>query len=644
MYTEVTYSTQIFLPSIVAGVLLLSAGVSGVLMMWLRKKVYGATFVCLLNSFAFTLCGGIINYLGDLKMLGAGLQVSRFEQIFATAYIPAVAFLVYAFDTTMQVKLRRIVFQLTLAAFVALTVIAFVWPDWFVSVTTVTPEAEFKEASFARGMQGSLYVVRDVILAVIFVYAVTMLGRMYRAGVAREIIGPVITGTIIAMLLGLNDILNVYTWHKMLLPPALDFSYSSLGMGIFGVLVAYGAFRYFMAQLTQSELNYGSTRDLMREVVDAMDSVVIGIDERRRVVLWNSQASQRWSLLSEEALGRQIENVVPTLSQEVARLDLVMQSKQSLRDEKRIVLSTGEYSYEDIRVFPLVSQLTTGAVLIMTDISEKKRLHETIIQTEKMISIGGLAAGMAHEINNPLAGIMQNAQLAQTRMLKRTAINEKAAENAGISFDAVERYMNARRIPEILAAIMKAGQRANQVIRNMLDFSREDTGDVSHVRITELIDSVLDIARNDWDLKQSYDFKNINIVRDYDHSLPEVPCENQNVAQVFFNIIRNAAQAIYEAKPDNPTITLRTKMGADNMVRVEIDDNGNGIPAFLQNRVFDPFFTTKEVGEGTGLGLSVSYFIVTEHHKGHIGVVSPPGGGTRFWVELPIQRSSVNGI
>ncbi|MBN2716929.1 MAG: PAS domain-containing protein [Deltaproteobacteria bacterium] len=641
MYIEVTYSTQIFLPSVIAGVLLLSTVVSGLLFAQLKNRIYLATFFCLVTSFGFTLSGAASNYLSDIGDVPLGLQMSRLEQLFAAAFIPVVAFLLQTFETPLYAQTRLVFLWGAMAAFAALLIVALVHPDLFVSIKTVTDEVQFEESCVARGMQGPLYIVRDIMLSGIFVYAMWILRKMRSGGVVREITGPFMAGLVVAMALGLNDMLNAYTYHKRFLPAILDFSWSSLGMGIFGVLIIFGAIKLFLAQLNQSEHKYGSTRDLMIEIVDAMDSMVIGVDEDHRVVLWNRLASERLALSKDDVLGQRIENVVPSLTDDPEvlpeALNEVIERNRSFRDERRILRPSGDYRYEDFRMLPLLSRYAKGAVLIITDMTEKKRLQEHIVQTEKMVSVGGLAAGIAHEINNPLAGIMQNAQLAQTRLLKRTLLNDKAAAEAGVSFNALERYLEARRLPDILGAIVKSGMRASQVIHNIIDFSRQDTGDVSYAVISDVIDQVLEVARNDWDLKQSYDFKNIQIVKAYDLSIPVVPCEIQNMSQVFFNIIRNAAQAIHSARPKVPTLTIRTGPGERGMVRIEIEDNGAGIPKSIQNRIFDPFFTTKDVGEGTGLGLSVCYYVVTEHHKGTISVLSPEDGGSRFVIDLPTQ-------
>jgi len=149
---------------------------------------------------------------------------------------------------------------------------------------------------------------------------------------------------------------------------------------------------------------------------------------------------------------------------------------------------------------------------------------------------------------------------------------------------------------------------------------------------------VVRLAASDYDLKKKYDFKQVEIVRDFDPALELVVCDHTEIEQVFLNLVKNAAQAMGRSKSPLPhRITLRTRKD-EEYARIEVEDNGPGMDEQTRRRVFEPFFTTKAVGEGTGLGLSVSYFMVTEQHKGTIDVTSTPGEGTCFTVRLPLHH------
>ncbi|WP_243311764.1 PAS domain-containing sensor histidine kinase [Fundidesulfovibrio agrisoli] len=276
-------------------------------------------------------------------------------------------------------------------------------------------------------------------------------------------------------------------------------------------------------------------------------------------------------------------------------------------------------------------------VVSFTEISERVRLRELMVQTEKMLSVGGLAAGVAHEINNPLAGILQSVQNILRRIEPELPANARAAQEAGLDLAAMRRYLENREILGFLEAIRHSGERAARIVQNMLSFTRKSSSRHVPTDMAELLENTLEIAATHYDLKKKYDFRRIEIVRDYQPGMPKVPCSPQEIQQVVFNLLDNAAQAgVDRPVKDEPLrITLRLRAGSD-YAALEVEDNGPGMEEDVRKKVFEPFFTTKDVGEGTGLGLSVSYFIVTGNHHGTFQVRSTPGEGTTFIIRLPL--------
>jgi signal transduction histidine kinase len=174
----------------------------------------------------------------------------------------------------------------------------------------------------------------------------------------------------------------------------------------------------------------------------------------------------------------------------------------------------------------------------------------------------------------------------------------------------------------------------------MLAFSRRSTSEFTQVSINELLDTVVRIASSDYDLKKTYDFKKIKIIKEYDPSLPMILCDRIEIEQVLLNLIKNATYAMAESDNGKEQyIYLRSAREGD-AIRIEIEDTGPGMDEQTKRRVFEPFFTTKPIGVGTGLGLSVSYYIISEQHKGTISVDSAPGGGARFTIRLPVKPTS----
>jgi signal transduction histidine kinase len=302
-------------------------------------------------------------------------------------------------------------------------------------------------------------------------------------------------------------------------------------------------------------------------------------------------------------------------------------------------LESNKQVYEDITIYPLTSNGVEGAVIRIDDVTEQVQMEELMIQSEKILSVGGLAAGMAHEINNPLAGMMQSANVMKNRLERiDMPANLRVAEALGISMGDIKVFMEKREIFRMLDAIQESGARAAEIVSNMLSFARKsDTSTSSHYP-DQLMDESLELAATDYDLKKQYDFKSIEIIKEYAQDLPMLLCEGAKIQQVLLNILRNGAQAMQAAKTQSPRFIIRIyKKETPGMVCMEIADNGPGMDDATKSKVFDPFFTTKPVGVGTGLGLSVSYFIITENHKGTLAVSSEPGKGANFIIGLPAQ-------
>jgi signal transduction histidine kinase len=258
-------------------------------------------------------------------------------------------------------------------------------------------------------------------------------------------------------------------------------------------------------------------------------------------------------------------------------------------------------------------------------------------QTEKMIMISGMAAGMAHEINNPLGAILQHAQNIERRVSTDIPANVKAAAEVGVSLDLIHAYMQKRGIFDFIGHIRTAGMRASDIITNMLQFSRRSDAGAELVELSAFMDKVLELAGTDYDMKKKYYFHQIELQRLYADDLPPVLLAVAGMEQVLLNILKNAAQALAGGDlSQQPKISVRTRL-AESMAVIEIEDNGSGMDEKTRQRIFEPFFTTKEIGVGTGLGLSAAYDIITKGHHGVIDVRSQPGEGSCFTIKLPLQ-------
>lgn len=385
----------------------------------------------------------------------------------------------------------------------------------------------------------------------------------------------------------------------------------------------------------EAEKQVRATRAALRNIIDSMPSAVIGLSGDMVVTHFNALAAQMSGMSAEQAVGRSLGEVFAPLVQHQDMVREALEERKPVARQRLTLQVLGGEITADLVVYPLLAEEGGGVVIRVDDETQRAQLEEVLIQTEKMVSLGSLAAGMAHEINNPLAGVLQSAQSMQRRLSSGLRANDKAAREAGIDLAALEAYLKARDIPEILVGMRSAGERAARIVANMLKFSRLSKRTHEGQNLAEVVDAALELAESDYDLNRKYDFRQMRVTRIYDPSLPPVPCSSQELEQVVLNIVKNAAQAMSDTQGPALTVSLRRE-GASAVI--EISDNGPGMDESVRKRVFDPFFTTKVQGEGTGLGLSVSYFIITQNHRGSIQVESAPGEGTTFTIRLPLER------
>nr|WP_321398875.1 response regulator [uncultured Desulfobacter sp.] len=384
-----------------------------------------------------------------------------------------------------------------------------------------------------------------------------------------------------------------------------------------------------------------SLRNYLSNIIDSMPSILIGVDKKTRVTHWNRRASEVTHISKELAKGKFLGKIFPQLKNGTEYVQKAIESQQVYHQSRSTRQEKERLIYEDITIYPLLTNGVEGAVIRIDDATERVQMEEMMTETEKMLSLGGLAAGIAHEINNPLAGMMQSAIVMKSRLESTNMpANLQVAEELSIKMADVRAFMDKRDIFRMIDTIHNSGSRAAEIVNSMLVFARKsEADDISLHYLNTLMDEILELATTDYDLKQKYDFKSIKIIKQYNERLPMLPCERARIQQVLLNVLRNGAQAMHTAKTKSPRFIIRIyKPDDSDMICIEIEDNGPGMDEYTRSKVFDPFFTTKPVGIGTGLGLSVSYFIITKNHKGKMDVISKPGRGATFIIKLPLKR------
>ncbi|MBW7875080.1 MAG: PAS domain-containing protein [Candidatus Cloacimonetes bacterium] len=371
----------------------------------------------------------------------------------------------------------------------------------------------------------------------------------------------------------------------------------------------------------RTETELWATQQYLYNLVNKIPSLIAAVDADLRVRLWNREAENATGVTVHNAMGKPLRDVLKQFQAYYKDVRESMDTSQPVLRDRSLCIVDG----------------VIGAVIKIDDVTERVQFYEMMTRSEKMISVGALAAGMAHEINNPLAGILQSSQVLRDRLSDGLEANEEVARELNIDLQSVLSYARKRQVFQLLDAIQEAGKRASQIIRRMLGFSRTSNSRYTRVNLIHLVEETLKIAENDINLKKRFRSDNLIIEKNFADHLPEIDCDFTQIQQVLLNLVKNSVESMAEQKEPRLILDLKTQ---NQSVVLAVEDNGHGMTEDVVRRVFEPFFTTKNPGEGTGLGLPVSYFIIKEGHGGEISVRSVPNHWTRFEILLPIQQKA----
>ncbi len=389
---------------------------------------------------------------------------------------------------------------------------------------------------------------------------------------------------------------------------------------------------------TQAERALTDFKNYLVNIINSMPSVLITVDGNLTVTQWNREATRVSGTATGDAMYSRIDQVFPALAGFREYMEEALHERNTHKIESLPQRIGSEQRYYDIVIYPLSDTGYPGAAVRMDDVTDRLQLEEMLVQTEKMMSVGGLAAGMAHEINNPLGAILHSAQNIRRRLSPELPRNTELAYRCGTNLNIIRDYLDQQNILRFLENIQDAGERAAKIVSNMLQFSRHSDKTLSPNNLGDLLERSIEIARSDLDLQSELAVGNIDLETDLDPGLI-VPCMPSEIEQVMLNLIKNGIHAIRARGDDAPPgkLSIRSSRNGPYAV-IQVEDNGIGMSDEVRKRIFEPFFTTKDVGSGTGLGLSVSYFIICTNHRGQMEAQSEPGRGTCFTIRLPVQQ------
>ena len=417
-----------------------------------------------------------------------------------------------------------------------------------------------------------------------------------------------------------------------------------------------GAVLLTLSDVSEAEFLSQRVSELERfseHILQSIDSALVVIDLDGRITYANPTAGQLLGRPEEELKGQPGElffSAPDGPSQLVARV--LQEGVGSPGGEMMLALAGGRRVPIGISCTPLLAEDgdVIGAVAIFQDLSQIKELQRQVLQQEKMASIGQLAAGVAHEINNPVGFIHANlAQMAEylgdlSGYLDAVADLERAIssqESTGVGQAARALKESGQEIDvdylrkdfaSALRESLEGSERIRHIVSDLRDFSHQGGLEMDLADVNQCVDSTANIVLTM--MKHSVELR-----KDY-ADLPELRCHSMQLKQVFMNLLVNAYQAIEEGSGEGPgqggVIEISTRQ-RDGGIEIAISDTGRGISDTDLPRIFDPFYTTKEVGVGTGLGLSTSYGIVKQH-GGEMTATSEPGGGARFEIFLPLEH------
>ena len=410
-------------------------------------------------------------------------------------------------------------------------------------------------------------------------------------------------------------------------------------------ILAYQVFRMFWKAIAQEEQKLRERTKEMETILNGIDDFILVITPDMEVLEANASFLNKMGYAPKDVIGKKCHQVYYKIDFpcEAGELDCplrnVVRNKRPVRQIQTRILPDGQKQYFEVNIYPIWEKngKISKFIHISRDITEHKRqeeeitrrleqmveertrelkeTHKKLLHQDKMASLGKLSASVVHEINNPIAGVL-NLIMLMKRMVEEDSISNR-------EIDQFSRY---------LTLMETETRRTSRIVSNLLAFSRQSKMELKRISLNRLIEQTLMINSN------LLKIDGIKVETDLDPDLPDMIGSEDQLQQVFMNLVSNAAEAMEAEGGGRLRVATRHSLREDKLL-VDFEDSGIGIPESNLSKLFEPFFTTKKKGKGVGLGLSVAYGIIQEH-GGSIYVKSKVGKGTTFHVKFPLKPAS----
>ncbi len=369
------------------------------------------------------------------------------------------------------------------------------------------------------------------------------------------------------------------------------------------------------AQLRSSEF-------YIQDILKSMPLMLIGLDKEGNITQWNKRSENDTGIKSESALGKNLWDVFPTITVTPSQINEAV-----IKNEATTIRYSqpGQYYY-DITVYPLREQDEPGVVILIDDITKEILGVNTLIQSDKMSSVGELAAAMVHDINPPLQSILSDLRSCKDILAAGSKSDDGPSDTGTLN--------------NLVADAYEKGENLASIVHNFQDFSRVRSTRKEICSIVDIMERTLELAGDVLSVPSQLRFKDIHIEKNYQEDLPEIPCYVAEMQHVFLSLFRHACDALRHTEHIDraPKIKIQMIVSYDNLW-IRIHHNGLGLNNEEQMYLFEPFFRkdSPDVDYDASKRLSFTYFIITEQHQGQIAVTSDLSVGTTFHIQLPLK-------